>query len=212
MKTLMFIPLLLANVAVAAAQLPSPTDAVAVEPYALQVIWNYTAPLTGITFIVEQKQPDNSFSQIATTTEFRRVVTGLDAGTQYCFRIKAQNSGGTSSPSNEACGTTPGTAPGGGSDVTATFTYTGGDHPLPFIVIAGEYECWRYIQNTDANPDFATFYGAADIIHTGEWPPVGHVIQINPTVNMPWTQRCQVTSTEVKFYIDGDLKLTVQRQ
>ena len=66
-----------------------------------------------IGFKVERRLSGGTFAQVATpgTNTTSYVDTGLADGTTYCYQVRAYNAAGDSAPSNEACGTTPISAP-----------------------------------------------------------------------------------------------------
>ena len=89
----------------------------------LSLGWNDMSD-TELGFKIERRLSGGTFTQIATlgvnTTSY--VDTGLADGATYCYQVRAFNAAGNSAPSNEACGTTPASAP---QNVTLSVDKTG---------------------------------------------------------------------------------------
>ena len=79
---------------------PFPTGVTATESGSTSAIirWNAVSGATG--YLVQRAtSPDGPFTTIAQVTTTSRTDTGLSAGTQYYYRVKAVGSGGESLPS-----------------------------------------------------------------------------------------------------------------
>lgn len=98
-------------------------------------------------FKIERKTQGGSYSQITSVSANTQNYndTGLNSGTNYCYRVRAYNANGESAPSNEACattqggGTTPPPGPGPSNQLpVAAFTYSP-QNPKPGEVIT--FDC-----------------------------------------------------------------------
>ena len=73
---------------------------------------------------IERKEGNGSFTRIYTSGSFSGTGTfndtKLNNGTTYCYRVRAVNSDGVSTYSNEACGTTPEATPNAPSNLVAS--------------------------------------------------------------------------------------------
>ncbi|HMJ65692.1 MAG TPA: fibronectin type III domain-containing protein, partial [Candidatus Binatia bacterium] len=88
---------------------PAPTNLVAQAISSNQVSLSWGAPLTnsGTSFVLERKTSGGAYAIIALLDNAASYIdTGLVAGTQYFYRVKARNYAGDSAYSNEADATT----------------------------------------------------------------------------------------------------------
>jgi hypothetical protein len=112
-----------ATTGVAAPGPPSGLQATAVSQSQVNLAWTASTG-TVETYRIERRTASGSFAVIATVGggTLAHQDTGLDAGTEYTYRVEACNAAGCSGYSNEASATTtsPSTVPGEPADVTAT--------------------------------------------------------------------------------------------
>lgn len=125
---------------------PSNLTATAISQSQINLIWQDNSN-NEQGFKIERKTQGGSYSQITSVSANMQNYndTGLNSGTNYCYRVRAYNANGESAPSNEACattqggGTTPPPSPGPGNQLpVAAFTYSP-QNPKPGEVIT--FDC-----------------------------------------------------------------------
>ncbi len=85
--------------------------ALTLQGSSIRLVWNNGSGGTATDYQIERSNNAGSGFVLIQTVAYSRTPTytdnGVASGTQYCYRVRARNSGGTSSYSNVPCLTTP---------------------------------------------------------------------------------------------------------
>jgi hypothetical protein len=119
-----------------------------VEAYAASLNLKWTDVSSNETgFKIERMASTGNYGQLATVPANVQTYTdtGLNSGTTYCYRVRAYNSAGSSSPSNAGCTTTPntsGSSSSGGSNSSNGSSSTNGNS-IPIARLTSKWSDYR---------------------------------------------------------------------